>query len=226
LIGFAKGLAADQKKFSVHLIGGDSVATSGSLSVGITAFGRVESGKALKRRGAKAGDGVYVTGSPGDAVLGLHILKHNRALGLSADDADYLVSRYHQPTPRLDVAKGLVGVASAAMDISDGLAGDLVHLCAASGVAATIVASRMPFSPEARRMLDLNPELSNLALSGGDDFELLFTVSSRNEAALASIRAQTGIPITRIGAILAGDAVRIVNDAGQEITGLAGWRHF
>ena len=226
LFAFSRGLAADQEKFSVHLIGGDSVPTSGQLSVGITAFGRVASGQALQRNGARPGDGVYVTGSLGDAVLGLHLLRQNRSHGLASTDADYLIGRHHQPTPRLEIGQRLIGVARAVMDVSDGIAGDLDHICAASGVAATVVASRIPLSPPARRLLDLNPELKHAALAGGDDYELLFTVPSQNEAALAGIRADSGVPITRIGAVVAGEAVRIVDDAGLEIPDLVGWRHF
>ena len=226
LAAFARGLADDQERHSVHLIGGDSVSTSGQLSVGITAFGRVPSGQALRRDGARSGHGIYVTGTPGDAALGLQLLRQKRTHGLSVDDAEYLTGRYQRPTPRLEVGQRLVGIASAAIDISDGLAGDLGHICSASGVAATVVASRMPRSKPADKLLELNPELTHAALAGGDDYELLVTVASQNEAGLAAIRAECGVPITRIGAIIAGDAPRILDDAGREIQDLAGWRHF
>ncbi|MEM7444835.1 MAG: thiamine-phosphate kinase [Pseudomonadota bacterium] len=226
LVDFAKGLAADQKSYGMDLIGGDSVSTTGLLTVSVTAFGYVESGRALRRNGARPGDGLYVTGTVGDAVLGLDLLRRRQIDGLRDEDVDFLTGRYHLPTPRLEIGRRLVGVAGAVMDLSDGLAGDLDHICSASGVGATVVAERVPYSPAARRRMDLRPDLAGMALAGGDDYELLFTVSTQHESALASVRAEFGVPITRIGAIVAGSAARFIDELGREITGLAGWRHF
>lgn len=226
LADFARGLADDQNRYGVRLIGGDSVSTPGPLSVGITAFGSTERGRSLLRSGAQPGDGLYVTGTPGDAVLGLHLLQHAPIAGVSEADRKYLTGRYHLPEPRVSVGQRLVGIASAALDLSDGLAGDLQHICTASGVSASVDVDLLPWSPAARRLLDLRPDLTSLAIAGGDDYELLFTAPRDREAELARIGTDRSVPITRIGDVGKGASARFLDGAGRALSDLTGWRHF
>ena len=148
----AAGLAADQAEFGVHLIGGDTVSTPGPLTLSITALGQTPNGLALRRSGARPGDLVMVSGMIGDACLGLDVLEggDTTAPGApGAPGADYLVDRYQLPSPRLSLGLALRGLATAAIDISDGLVADLGHLCGASGVGAAVDLGRVPVSPAA-----------------------------------------------------------------------------
>jgi thiamine-monophosphate kinase len=226
LTEFAAGLASDQKTYGIHLLGGDSVSSPSGVSVGITAFGYVPDGRSLLRRGARPGDGLYVSGSPGDAVLGLHLLQNSPVDGLKQADEDHLTGRYHLPEPRVALGQRLNGIASAALDLSDGLAGDLGHICSSSGVAATVSIDLMPWSPSAQRLLGMRPDLLSLALAGGDDYELLFTAPMDREAEMARISEALSVPITRIGVVEKGTTIRFLDGQGQTVEGLSGWQHF
>lgn len=226
LEAFAAGLAADQATYGIGLLGGDSTATDGPVTLSVTALGRVAAGRAVLRRGARPGDLVYVSGTLGDAALGLKVLR-GELRGLDAGDRAFLAGRYRLPEPRLTLGQKLVGLAHAMMDISDGLVGDLGHICAASGVAAVVEAARLPLSPPARAALAADPALLTAALSGGDDYELLFTAPAGAEDALAALGRETGVPVTMIGRIEPGGGVTVRDARGAVLAvPTAGYRHF
>jgi thiamine-monophosphate kinase len=226
LEAFAAGLAADQAAYGIGLLGGDSTATSGPVTLSITALGRIAAGRAVLRSGARPGDRVFVSGTLGDAALGLAALKGE--LGrLDAASRAFLVARYRLPQPRLALGQRLVGLARAMMDVSDGLAGDLGHLCKASGVGASIEAARLPLSPAARAAIAAEPPRLMAALAGGDDYELLFAAPPEAESALAALARDAGVPLTMIGQIEGGSGVRVLDERGAAMSlAVTGYRHF
>jgi thiamine-monophosphate kinase len=197
LAPFARGLGEDAATFGCPLLGGDTVSTPGPLMISITAFGRVPAGRMVHRLGARPGDRVVVSGTIGDATLGLDILKGGAvAAGLAGDAAarDLLVGRYRVPQPRSALAKAVRDHASAAMDVSDGLAGDLAKLCAASGVSAVIDAPGIPLSAPAEGLLARGTVGIGALVSGGDDYEVLCTVPENRYDAFAQAARQAGWP--------------------------------
>ena len=217
---FAAGLMVDQQRFGCHLLGGDTTSTHGPLTLSLTILGLVPSGQALLRSGAKVGDDIWVSGTLGDSALGLRVL---RGLAVTEDEALVLVDRYRTPRPRLALGKALRGLATAAIDVSDGLVADLGHICQASGVAATIDASLLPLSPVARGI----PGAREAALSGGDDYELLFTAPPAKRVEVERLARTLDLGLTRIGTIEAGEAVRVVDADGRPLAlDRSGWRHF
>ncbi|WP_142846887.1 thiamine-phosphate kinase [Telmatospirillum sp. J64-1] len=226
---FASGLAADVAEFAVPLIGGDTVSTPGPLTLTVTALGTVGQGCELRRSRAQLGDTIWVSGSLGDSALGLKVLQ-GQVRGLAADHAAFLADRYRLPRPRLALGACLHGLATAAMDISDGLCADLAHICRASGVKAEIHAERLPLSPAARAALELTREGLAPVLSGGDDYELLFTAPAGQDAAVAALADRTGVELTAIGRVTGqdGDEPVVVygGDGVKLFLGRAGWRHF
>lgn len=226
LARYASGLAEDQARYDVHLIGGDSVITSGPISISITAFGRVGASGMIRRAGAKPGDRVYVTGSLGDGALGLMAL-YGRIAGLDAGARSFLVDRYRLPQPRAGLGPRLVGLASAGLDISDGLVADLGHLCAASGVSAVVEVGRVPLSPAGSAAFARDTRLLATMLTGGDDYELLFTAAPGVAQALAGLAAEFDVAISEIGYIEDGMGVTIRDPQGRPMTfERAGYRHF
>jgi len=212
LAAFAAGLSDDIDAFGCPLFGGDTVRTPGPVTISVTAFGTVAQGRMVRRAGAAPGDRVFVTGSIGDAALGLRV---KRGLAAPADDAAYLSGRYLLPQPRNALAATLAAHASAAMDVSDGLAGDLAKLCATSAVSAHIQAAAVPLSAPARALLRADPALLETVLTGGDDYEIVLTVAPAAVAALQAAADAAGVTVTQIGEIVAGDAPpRFVDDAG------------
>lgn len=206
---FGAGLAADQKEFGVALLGGDTVTTPGPLSVSVTALGEVRVGAALRRSGARVGDLIYVSGTIGDAALALATLgrgdsAQGDASGIDADTIEALRRRYHLPEPRTLLGPRLVGLANAAIDVSDGLAADLGHICAASGLGATVDIGAVPLSAPAQAALDAQPSVLDLILGGGDDYELLFTVAPENANAIERAGQECGVAVSRVGAMTAG----------------------
>jgi thiamine-monophosphate kinase len=223
---FAAALAREQALAGIALAGGDSVSTPGPMTLVITAFGMVPQGAALPRCGARPGDEVFVTGSIGDAALGLLVAR--QALSVPDDAARHLLARLRRPEPRLTVGRGLRGIASACIDVSDGLAADLGHIAGESGLVAVLEAAAVPLSPAARAVVDQDPGLLALVLSGGDDYELLFTAAPERRPAVAALAAASGVPITGIGHIAAGPAGRVdVRDTRGAAMALArrGWTH-
>lgn len=220
LEGFAAGLRRDQERFGLHLIGGDTVATPGPLLLSLTILGLVPRGTALLRRGARPDELVCVSGTIGDAALGLRIL---RGLAAPEDLALPLVERYRTPQPRLELGRALRGLASAAIDISDGLLADLGHILEASGLGAVIEAPRVPLSAPARAL----PGARLSALTGGDDYELLFTLPVEREAELPALAARLQLPLTVIGRTRSEPGLEVRDEHGRPIAvAKTGWRHF
>jgi thiamine-monophosphate kinase len=221
LAPFARGLGEDAGHFSCPLLGGDTVSTPGPLMISITAFGRVPPGKMVHRSGAKPGDRVVVTGTIGDAALGLDILKGGAVAAALADDAaasEMLVGRYRVPQPRNALAPAVRDHAHAAMDISDGLAGDLAKLCAASGVSAVIDAESVPLSAAVRRLVKHGTVGIEAVISGGDDYEILCAISENRFEAFAQAAGCAGVAVTSIGTVIAGPPVpRFLDAAGKDI---------
>jgi thiamine-monophosphate kinase len=224
---FATGLAEDQHRFGIALLGGDSTSTPGPTALTLTAIGQVAAGREIRRSGAKPGDLVWVSGTIGDAFLGLKVLRTEEFAGLGPAFAETLVSRYRLPEPRTMLGPALAGIAHAMIDISDGLLGDLDHICGTSGCAATVAIDKLPFSPAALAVLREGWEQPAALAAGGDDYELLFTASREATSEIAGLSRSLGLPITEIGTIAVGEGVRLVDAAGATIpVNIGGWRHF
>jgi thiamine-monophosphate kinase len=224
LADFSAGLAHDQTEFGIALLGGDTTSTPGPISLSLTILGHVAPGQALRRNGAAPGQDIWVSGTIGDGTLGLAVL-----LGELPDDAGgSLAGRYRLPRPRVALGQGLVGLAAAAMDVSDGLVQDLGHLCRASGCGAELEAARVPLSQAAAALLRERPALLPRILTGGDDYELLFAARPEAAPAILARAAEAGIGATRIGRFVPGDSVVTVLDAAGAPMALdrAGWSHF
>jgi len=219
LKAFAKGLGADAEAYGCPLLGGDTVKTPGPIMVSITALGSLPQGSMVKRTGAKPGDRVVVTGSIGDAALGLKLRRAGKAAGrwkLDAKMRDYLADRYLLPQPRNAMAEPLRKYASAAMDVSDGLAGDLDKLCRASGVSAEIDVAHIPLSQAARTALMAEPALIETIVTGGDDYEIVCAIPASNVAAFRMASAVAGVAVTEIGRISEREGgVRFVGADGR-----------
>ena len=218
---FARGLGADAIAFNCPLLGGDTVSTPGPLMVSITAFGRVPTGRMIHRSGAKPGDHVMVTGTIGDAALGLDILKQGKVAEALAGDAaslDVLVGRYRVPQPRNELARAVRDNAHAAMDVSDGLAGDLAKLCAVSGVSAVIDLKSVPLSKAAIKALAAGAVGMGAIVSGGDDYEILCTVGPDAFDEFIRSGQAANVPVSPIGTIIAGEsAPKWLDAAGKEL---------
>ena len=221
LAAFCGGLAADNAEYRIALLGGDTVATPGPLTLSLTAIGEVPKGAALLRGGARPGDDLWVSGALGDAALGLKVLQGE--IDPAADARAYLIERYRLPRPRLELGQALRGIASAAIDISDGLLADLGHVLEVSGVGAELHADTLPLSSAARDL----PGARDAALSGGDDYELLFTARQERRGRVEALSHRLNLPLIRIGEIRAGSDMSVLDASGQEIgVSLRGWQHF
>jgi thiamine-monophosphate kinase len=222
LEAFARGLGEDQKRYGLSLLGGDTTATPGPLTLAITALGRVPAGGMIRRSGARPGDGVYVSGTIGDAGAGLALLQCGQAAGR---DADFLIGRYRLPQPRLELGTALRGVASAALDVSDGLMADLGHLAEVSQVRIVVEAARIPRSAALQALQGNSPEAMVRAATAGDDYEIAFTAPS--EAAVLEAGKAGGVAVTRIGRVEAGQGIALLASDGREIPLIkAGYSHF
>ncbi len=217
IASFADGLAQDQKQFGISLCGGDTVKTENDILISVTAYGLAPQGAMIRRANAKLGDTIFVTGSIGDAGLGLRILQ-NGATRLSKESRDFLVKRYHLPQPRLGLIAALRGenLVHAAIDLSDGLLSDLRHICAASGVGAEIMLDKMPQSDAAKEFLNKSSIESKELLAFGDDYEIVLTVPDGKLAMIQNVAQRLGIPVTPIGRIVKG-GFRLLDGAGQEM---------
>lgn len=197
---FARGLAADQRQYGVHLIGGDTNATPGPVTIAVTVLGEVPKGRMLRRNGARAGDLVFVTGTMGDAVLGLKASR-GELPNLNGVAATSLTDRYRLPLPRVEVGPPLIDVATATIDVSDGLLADLGHICEVSEVSAVIKSKDIPLSVAAQQALSADPSLIAAILAGGDDYEILFTAPADAVSKIGEISRSTGVPVAAIGYI-------------------------
>jgi len=221
LSAFAAGLGDDAKSYVCPLLGGDTVSTPGPVTVSITAFGRVPAGSMVHRSGARVGDRVMVTGTIGDAALGLDVLKGGTvAAALAGDPAarELLVSRYRVPQPRNALAHAVREHANAAMDVSDGLAGDLTKLCAASGISANIDTPLIPASSAAAGLVARGVVAIDTLISGGDDYELLCAVPQAHCAAFEAEARRAEVALTSIGTIIEGNGPpRFLSAEGAEL---------
>jgi thiamine-monophosphate kinase len=218
LAAFCAGLADDNAAFGVSLLGGDTVSTSGPVTLSLTAIGEVPQGTALLRSGARSGDDIWVSGTLGEAALGLAVLQD--ALDVAAPVRARLVERYRLPRPRLALGQALRGLAHAAIDISDGLLADLGHVAEASEVGAEIRADLLPLAADL-------PGARDAALSGGDDYELLFTAPPPRRRAIEHLPQKLDLPLTRIGALQADPGIRVIDATGAELhLERTGWQHF
>jgi thiamine-monophosphate kinase len=216
--GFTAGLAKDQREYGIVLLGGDTTSTPGPISLSLTAIGHVASGQAIRRAGAAAGHGIWVTGTIGDGALGLAV-----AGGRLADPSGYLLRRYQLPQPRVGLS--ITGIAAAAMDISDGLVQDLGHMCRAGNVGAEVEAKLVPLSGPARAA---GPEWLPACVTGGDDYELLLAVPPPHEAGLRKAADIVQVPVTRVGWFHSGSprvTVRGEDGAAMPLAS-GGWSHF
>jgi len=219
---FADGFFALADVHDIVLVGGDT--TRGPLSLSVTAMGQVVPGAALRRDGAQVGDDVWVSGTLGDAAVALRAWQGGTLdVRTPAEDApvDYLRQRLARPTPRVALGSALVGVAHAAVDISDGLLADLGHICERSGVGAQLDPECLPVSAAARARVGL-AHARDAALRGGDDYELCFTAAPAQRLAIEALATRLALPLTRIGGIVAGQGVT----TGTELDGQRGYEHF
>jgi thiamine-monophosphate kinase len=199
-----RGLMTACRPYGVSLIGGDTSASRHGLFLSVTLTGYVAPKQILRRDGARVGDILYVTGTLGDSLAGLQLLRARTKKELRGPDIRYLIARHHRPTPRVQAGQFLAtrGLATAAIDVSDGLSGDLAHLCEQSGVGVEIDAAALPFSRACRAYaVATRTDPIQLALRGGEDYELLFTVPATRCAALERLRRHAGCRLTPIGVI-------------------------
>lgn len=224
---FASGLKSDCGQFKVLLIGGDTVATPGPLTLSLTAIGEITRNAALLRSAARVGDNIWVSGSLGDSALGLRVAK-GEVPDLTPQHADYLLERYRLPRPRLALGRALLGLAHAAMDVSDGLLADLGHICDCSHVGAEIQAASLPRSPSAAALFAMGgyDEVAILA-GGGDDYELLFTAAPAADEAIDRLSVSLDLPLSRIGRITDVPGVTLLDPGGAAVrVARRGYQHF
>jgi thiamine-monophosphate kinase len=221
---FCAGLAADQALYGIALCGGDTTSTPGALTISITALGVAPASHVLGRGGARPGDLVFVSGTIGDGALGL-LANTGRLPEATADARAVLEDRYLLPKPRLALGPHLLGVASACMDVSDGLVGDLGHIAERSAVRTVIDADKVPLSSAAQAALARRPDLLEALLTGGDDYELLFTAPPDRRAAIADAATAAGVPVTEIGRIEAGSGVAVERQGRALTFTRAGYQH-
>ena len=222
---FAEGLARDGEVFDIPLLGGDLTAGE-QFTVAVTILGTVAKGLMPLRSNAEAGEDIYVSGTIGDSALGLLLLEGWQG-ALSAQERDYLHQRYFLPIPRIELGRALIGSISASIDISDGLLGDLEHVCKTSGVGARIHEAGIPLSPAAEAMLAEDDSLAGRILTGGDDYEILFCAKPSRRAAIDRIGSELRIPVTRIGEIAQNKEITLIRPDGNEtIPEAKSFRHF
>jgi thiamine-monophosphate kinase len=230
LAAFAEGLGEAARAFACPLLGGDTVRADGALSLSVTAVGQVPAGRMVRRTAARVGDRVCVTGTIGDAALGLALRRGAEApwaSGLTSDERTHLVDRYLRPRPRLVLAPVLREHARAAMDVSDGLAGDLAKMMRASGASAVVDLGTIPLSPAARTALAGDRGLMERLVTGGDDYEILCALPEARITAFLQASAAAGVPAAVIGTVIEGDGLPLFRGEGCDIRFEAGsFSHF
>ncbi|MDB5511037.1 MAG: thiamine-phosphate kinase [Enterovirga sp.] len=225
---FCEGLGESASAHGCPLLGGDTVSTSGPLAISITALGAVPPGRMVRRTTARAGDLICVTGTIGDAALGLALSRPERpgwAGGLSAAQRDALVDRYRHPRPRTALAAALREGARAAMDVSDGLTGDLAKMLRAGDVGGVLDLDRVPLSEPARAAMAASDVL-DLLVTGGDDYELLMAVPPERLPALAAAAARLGIPLATVGEVRAETGLRQLRGGFAHTAAPRSFSHF
>ena len=229
IASFAAGLGDDAKDYGCPLLGGDTDRTPGPIAASITAFGAVPKGAMVRRSTAKAGDSVVVTGTIGDSALGVR-LRRDPSLAqrwrLTETMLAHLQQRYLLPEPRNALADAVLQYAASAMDVSDGLVGDIANLGRASGVAVEIDVARVPFSQAARTAIAADPALIETALTGGDDYEIVLTLKPERLAALCAAADKAGVAMTEIGRIMAGEGARFIRDGKSLAFTRSSYSHF
>jgi thiamine-monophosphate kinase len=226
---FAAALADDAAHYGCPLYGGDTDHTPGPISVSIFAFGAVPQGKMVHRSTARPGDRIVVTGTIGDAAIGLQLRRERtlaRRWGLSEAAAAQLENRYLLPQPRNALAGAVLQYASAAIDVSDGLVGDLGKLCRASSVAADIDVATVPLSDAARAAIAAEPALLETALTGGDDYEIVLTLAPEKLDGFRTAAAAAGVAVTEIGGVQAGEGTRFLHEGKALTFTRASYSHF
>ena len=222
---FARGLAQDQALFGITLLGGDTVSTPGPFTASVTAVGYAPTGTAVRRRGARPGDLLFVSGTVGDGWLGLQAARGVVGFG---DDREALISRYELPEPRSPLTALLRAHAHSALDVSDGLVADVGHLARAGAVGVKLHLERLPLSAGARAWTatqsDHGLALETLA-TGGDDYEIAFTVAADLRTEVESEAARVGVPVTAVGEVVAGEGVRVMLKGSLRAPAPTGWRH-
>lgn len=220
LRSFASGLAADQRVFNISLLGGDMSSTSGSQMISITALGFVPRGKAILRDGARPGDLVFVSGTIGDSGGGLDALK-------TKSRRTALIERYRIPQPRVVLGQRLRGIATSALDVSDGLLADLGHIADASRVHIAVDSTRVPLSDDLRRLWGTGQAVVVRAATAGDDYEIAFTAPDAKRRQIMAAAKVSGVPVTEIGRVLKGRGVEILSERGTSIpVRRGGYTHF
>jgi thiamine-monophosphate kinase len=217
LAAFAEGLRADAVLFDCPLFGGDTDRTGGPVTISIAMFGSVASGTMVLRAGARAKDRVFVTGTIGDAALGVLLRSGNKNWKLGDAQRQHLVSRYLLPQPRNALSEAIRTHASAAMDISDGLAGDFGKLCRASGVAAVVDVKDVPLSDAAKAVVATDTTAIETILTGGDDYEIVCTVPAAKADSFRAVAKGAGVAVAEIGEIKPGEGVRFLDAAGKPL---------
>ena len=212
LAAFAKGFFDLAAEFNVSLIGGDT--TRGPLTLTVTIMGEVPAGAALRRSGAKAGNDVWVSGNIGDAALAV-AHRHGKVV-LAENDYHEAVLRLYEPTPRVQLGQALRGIATAAIDVSDGLLADLGHICRLSGVGATVDLNSIPVSPIGAKHFSSDAGRTAI-VAGGDDYELCFTAAPNSRESIAEMEDSLGIPLTRIGQVKRGKGVSLLGPDGKPV---------
>jgi thiamine-monophosphate kinase len=230
LKGFAAGLEAAQTAFGCHLLGGDTDRRPGPLTITITVLGTVGPRRMVRRGTAQPGEVLFVSGTLGDASLGLALRKDGTLAGrwgLAPDEVEHLIHRFLRPQPRLALAWALRAHASAAMDVSDGLAKDLARMCRASGCAGSVRLADVPLSPPAARAIAANPALAVQTVTAGDDYEVLAAVPKENAEAFQHAAAGAGVPVSLVGRTRTGSGIVIEGRDGRPLTlDRLGWDHF
>ncbi len=222
---FTRGLKSCQERYGTSLLGGDTVRSGGVFWAAITAFGTVPKGTALRRNGARAGDALWVSGTVGDAALEVR-LRNGWTPSVALDRAA-LGRRLDLPEPRLALGEALRGIATAALDVSDGLAADLGHICDTSALGAVVHIESVPMSSTTRALIAREPEIAATVLAGGDDYELLFAAPADAEPRVRAAAAAAATPVSRIGEMVAGAGVRVLDGQGRQITlPRLGFTHF
>jgi thiamine-monophosphate kinase len=221
---FLNGALEEAGRYHVSLVGGDTCHSPGPWIIAVTVEGSAEAGHAIGRGGTQPGDVIMVSGTIGDSAMALQLLQQDRAPGAE------LLARHHRPTPRIELGRrlGEQGIARSMIDISDGLAGDLEHILQASGVGAVIEEQKLPVSDAFKQHADNQPALRDLALFGGEDYELLFTTAPEKEAAALAMGAEINLPVTRIGVIQDGSGTALLQDGKGALRPILvrGYDHF